>query len=304
MDPLKQEFLDLSDKFYGRFTARIEGLTDEEYLWEPVPDCWSLYRDVDGKLRMRWGLIFDEVPPVTTIAWRYTHISDLLCEERCATYIGLDPEGEDLFADGAPPDVARARELFEAAFARWKRYVTAADETTFFGEIGPVGGAFARQTRAKFILHILDEVIHHGAEIGVLRDLYRAQREQDEDFTALLRGEEVAPEAVERVRRERPDLVLVAAETARWEAVPRLLELGFGVEGRNGRNALHHAAAGGRLEAVRLLLDAGADASSRDPIYKATPLVWAEFFNRTDVAGLLRALPKSPDESVSPQPSS
>src|SRR5437879_2416041 len=116
MDPLKQEFLDLSDKFYARFTARIEDLGDEEYLWEPAPDCWSLDRGDDGKLSMRWGLAFDEAAPVTTIAWRYTHIIDLLCEERCAKNIGLLPEAENIFEDGAPGDARTARDMLEKAF--------------------------------------------------------------------------------------------------------------------------------------------------------------------------------------------
>src|SRR5688572_3266661 len=160
---LKQEFLDLSDKFYKRFTERIEGMTDEEYWWEPAPDCWSLKRGKDGKLHMQWGLVFDEVAPVTTIAWRYTHVSDLLAEERCAKFVGLEPEPEDYLADGAPPDAASARELFEKCFARWKRYVSAIDESTLFDKVGPVAPRFPDQTRTTFVLHILDEVIHHGA---------------------------------------------------------------------------------------------------------------------------------------------
>src|ERR1051325_4826643 len=124
MEPLRKEFLDLSDKFFGRFTARLDGLTDEEYLWEPVDDCWTLVPGDDGKLHMRWGLIFDEIAPVTTIAWRLTHIIDLCQEDRCAKNIGLEPETEDVFANGAPPDVATARKMLDEAFARWKRYIS------------------------------------------------------------------------------------------------------------------------------------------------------------------------------------
>jgi hypothetical protein len=39
--------------------------------------------------------------------------------------------------------------------------------------IGPLGGPFSESTRVAWVLHILDEVIHHGAEIALLRDLYR-----------------------------------------------------------------------------------------------------------------------------------
>jgi hypothetical protein len=30
----------------------------------------------------------------------------------------------------------------------------------------------------SWVLHVLDEVIHHGAEIALLRDLYRAGYQQ------------------------------------------------------------------------------------------------------------------------------
>jgi len=288
MEPLKQEFLDLSDKFFGRFTARLEGLTDDEYLWEPVADCWSLEEGEDGKLNMRWGLIFDEVAPVTTIAWRLTHIIDLFSEDRCATWVGLDPETENLFEDGAPRDVATARRMLDEAFARWKRYVDAIDMTHIFDLIGPVGGRTAHATRAKFVLHILDEVIHHGAEIGVLRDLWAAEHSYDANVSALLRGENI--DDVDAVKRSHPDLVREAAATARWEAVPHLLALGFS-PGGEGRTALHHAAGGGRLDMLKLLVDAGSPVDTRDAVYRATPLEWADFFGRTEAVEFLRRIP-------------
>src|SRR2546423_958933 len=127
MDEVKQELLRLSDQAYQRLTTRIEDLGDEEYFWEPAPGAWSVRPGGDGRLHMQFGLVFDEVPPVTTIAWRLTHIIDLLSEERCATWIGLTPEPEDLFADGAPAAADKARELLIAADERWRRYVTACD---------------------------------------------------------------------------------------------------------------------------------------------------------------------------------
>ncbi|GAA3431286.1 hypothetical protein [Kutzneria kofuensis] len=37
---------------------------------------------------------------------------------------------------------------------------------------GSRGGFYASDTRRSFVLHILDELIHHGAEAALLRDLY------------------------------------------------------------------------------------------------------------------------------------
>jgi hypothetical protein len=36
------------DEVYARLRRRLEGLTDEEYLWEPVPGCWTIHRDRSG----------------------------------------------------------------------------------------------------------------------------------------------------------------------------------------------------------------------------------------------------------------
>src|SRR5918999_1355977 len=63
----------------------------------------------------------------------------------------------------------------------------------------------------------------------------------------------------------------------------------FGGPGHgDGTTALHHAAEGGHLEAIRVLLDAGADPTVRDAIYDATPADWAEHFGRDEARDLLR----------------
>jgi hypothetical protein len=38
---------------------------------------------------------------------------------------------------------------------------------------GPAEGPFADASMAELVLHIHREVIHHGGEIALLRDLYR-----------------------------------------------------------------------------------------------------------------------------------
>jgi len=292
MDDVKRELLGLSDYALERLAKRIEDLSDEEYGWEPAPDAWSLRPGADGQLHLQFGLIFDEVPPVTTISWRLTHIIDLLSEERCATWIGLDPEPGSLFSEGAPATAHRARELLVAAGDRWRRYVTAAESAALLEQVGPIGRQFAQSTRMAFILHIIDELIHHAAEVALLRDLYRAGQPGDPVVSALLTGDagavgELDQALVDAARAAHPDLVLTAAATARWDAIPRLVALGFGIEGRDGRTPLHHAAAAGHLDTVRLLLERGADPSARDPVYRARPVDWARFFDQTETVAAL-----------------
>ena len=38
--------------------------------------------------------------------------------------------------------------------------------------LGPAWGPYAESSTVDLALHVLDEVIHHGAEVGLLRDLY------------------------------------------------------------------------------------------------------------------------------------
>jgi len=52
--------------------------------------------------------------------------------------------------------------------------------------------------------------------------------------------------------------------------------------------ALHHAVDSGSLEAVQVLVDAGADLGTRDRIHQGTPLDWAEHLQRPEIAAYLR----------------
>ena len=112
--------------------------------------------------------------PITTIAWRVAHITDILAQERNATWLGLPPVGpDDLSAEAT---AAAAIERLERANAIWEQYLDAVDDDRLWQRVGPVGGFFADATRVAFVLHEIDELIHHGAEVALLRDLYTTRR--------------------------------------------------------------------------------------------------------------------------------
>jgi ankyrin repeat protein len=52
--------------------------------------------------------------------------------------------------------------------------------------------------------------------------------------------------------------------------------------------ALHHAVDSSSLDAVKVLVEAGADLSLRDRLYDGTPLDWAMHLQRTEIAAYLR----------------
>lgn len=106
-----------------------------------------------------------------------------------------------------------------------------------------------------------------------------------EFVAAVLSGGDCDPSVASQARAARPGLVVWAAANGRLDAVRRLVELGFDVNalGRGDvpieqpwSTALHHAAGDGNLAMAQLLLDLGADPSIRDARFDATPLGWAE----------------------------
>jgi hypothetical protein len=173
LDTVKKDLLDLSDYAYGRLRSRLDGLTTEEYLWEPVPGCWSVRPERDGTARVDGADGPVDPAPLTTIAWRMWHIVGLLANERNATWIGVTPTGA--LGDGtAPATAAAAIERLEEAYGLFRTHVAAVNPATLVDAMGPVTRFYADSTREAFILHELDELIHHGAEIAVLRDLHRS----------------------------------------------------------------------------------------------------------------------------------
>ncbi|HEX2122414.1 MAG TPA: ankyrin repeat domain-containing protein [Thermoanaerobaculia bacterium] len=52
---------------------------------------------------------------------------------------------------------------------------------------------------------------------------------------------------------------------------------------------LHHAVDSGSLDAVKVLAEAGANRDTRDRVYHATPLEWAEYLEKPQIASYLRA---------------
>jgi uncharacterized damage-inducible protein DinB len=163
----------LSDYVYGRTRRRLDGLTDDEYLWEPVPGCWSVRPDAAGELRADRGTVTGDAP-FTTIAWRLWHLVNCYAETRYAHWLGVAPGPEGLgHTDPAPATAAEAVACLERAHSAWRAMLTALPEEQWIEPLGPIAGPFGTQTKAAFVLHQIDEQIHHGAELGVLRDLYR-----------------------------------------------------------------------------------------------------------------------------------
>jgi hypothetical protein len=156
---------------------RLEGLTDDEYFWEPVPDCWSVRSDGAG------GWTLDEGTPdgaerITTIAWRIVHVGVSNLGTRANAYFGPQA-GDDVdmfdgrYVEPIPGTAADAVAQLTGAWARWRDGIAALDDDQLATPLGPKGGPFAADPLAALVLHVSRETMHHGGEIGLLRDLYR-----------------------------------------------------------------------------------------------------------------------------------
>ena len=293
MGSAKPELVLLSDEVWERTWARLEGLTDDEYFWEPTPGCWSIRRRDDGT----WAAdgVFPSTPPApfTTIAWRLWHLIDRYGEDRAPRWLDVPAQGPAIGLDdpsGSPPGTAAdALALLDRAHARWDAHLDLVSEDQLAQPIGPVGGGYAERTRTSYVLHMLDEFVHHGAEIAVLRDLWRWQPgrlDDDPVLERIMRDDRSVLDELGDVSSAGP-LVDRAAAYGRWEIVLELVRRGAPIA-PSGRTPLHLAAGAGALDVVRELLELGADPAAKDPQFHATPLQWAEFLNEPAAADLLR----------------
>ena len=145
---------------------RLEGLTDDEYFFEPVPDCWTLHRD--GRIDFVYPE--PEPAPFTTIAWRMAHVIVGVLAARNHSHFGGPPASYETWDYAL--DAESALHQLDDAYAAWIAGVRALDDDGLARPVGEAEGDWAAEPMTTLILHINREVIHHGAEIACIRDLY------------------------------------------------------------------------------------------------------------------------------------
>ena len=289
---MQEQLLALSDEVWGRTRARLEGLTDEELLWQPVPGSWNVRPLADGTWITDWAMPAPPTPPFTTIGWRMMHLIGCYGSDRNSRWLGVTVDAEPVHAwmVPAPHTADDSIATLERAHARWRAVLEAADDDVLDVPIGPIGGEYADAARAGLVVHQLDEVIHHAAEIATLRDLYRAQHSPshpDPAIAALLDAE-TPPDAAAFRAAPAETVVGELAAMGRWDLVQAAVALGLPPDGPPP-TALHRAAGLGRMEILEQLLAAGADRTVRDPQFDVTPAEWADYFGHAEAAARLRA---------------
>ena len=167
------------------------GLSDEELLWEPMPGSWTVRpveqcRTPTPFLVEGWAVDFDAglaatTEPLTSIAWLFWHVGSMPGRAAELDFLG----GSHSAASGWTSPYIETHPIFTTAAeavgtmrAGWRALDaalrSASDEqleqpTRFwsYGGPGPMG------TGAQVVASTLNEISHHGTQIGVLRDLFR-----------------------------------------------------------------------------------------------------------------------------------
>ena len=156
------------DETWDMLKSWCEGLTDAEVFWMPVPDCWTVRSTEEG----RWIVDYEYPPPdkapLTTIAWKLDHLA--ACKLMYQEY--AFGEGKLTWDEITMPHTASdAITFLVEAHDRLRQeldHLCDADldemRLTNWGEMWPTWRIFWA---------MISHDLHHGAEIGCLRDLYR-----------------------------------------------------------------------------------------------------------------------------------
>ncbi|WP_107291920.1 DinB family protein [Streptomyces ambofaciens] len=167
----------------------VSPLTDEEYLWEPVPGaCWSVRRRAEGPgpraTRLdgtgEWGrdaapYPHPSPPPLTTLAWRLSHLAEMLFLRADHTAGTHSLTRDDYAVAGGATEAVAA---FATGAAAWRDALLGTDEAAL-DEVGRCTyphGSDAEEPFVDIVWWVNQEVLHHGAEIALLRDLYRVRQ--------------------------------------------------------------------------------------------------------------------------------
>lgn len=199
--------------WHEHLRPRLQGLTDEEYFFDPTGDgdIWTVHprrpdesarpdgsarpddpAQADGSAqaddpelprRFQAGsgdLVIDfEVPeptpaPFTTIAWRLGHIIVGVLATRTHSHHG-GPAADYMSWDYAATAEGALAQL-DTEHDRWIEGVRRWDADDLQVAVGEAEGPWAEYSRATLVAHINRELIHHLAEIALLRDLFAHRR--------------------------------------------------------------------------------------------------------------------------------
>ena len=156
------------EEAYSVMRRRLDGLTDEEFTWSPVPDPWTVYQDEDAGWTYHYEEPDPEPAPFTTIGWRLVHVA--LCKVIYHEW-AYGPRPLNFINVENPRNVASSISMLEQGQALLVEDLSSLSDDDLDTEVLTNWGEAWPAWRIFWTM--IDHDSHHGAEIGVLRDLYR-----------------------------------------------------------------------------------------------------------------------------------
>ena len=169
-------------------------LTDDELFWEPMPGSWGIHpveetetptpfvigdwaADMDSDL----ALDPDRFEPLTTIGWLFWHCGSMAGRTAELDFLGGERTTDSGWTSpylAGHPIFTSADEAVTAMRDGWRALDGALRAATDEQLERPIrfwgyGGPGPEGSGAQVVASCLNEISHHGTQIGVLRDLYR-----------------------------------------------------------------------------------------------------------------------------------
>lgn len=173
--PRLAPFLASWDYMNEQLLARLEGLTDDELMWEPAPTVLTVRRRPDGTTGTdARGLPPDaRVQPPRTLAWSIGHLGSCTLV-RADWLVGSHTLDDDDVP--WPVTAAEAVDLLESGLSAWRAGLDQMSDA----DLDTVGrSAYPRGLDPELPLMdtvwwVHKELLEHAAEIWYVRDLYAA----------------------------------------------------------------------------------------------------------------------------------
>ncbi|MFP3882879.1 MAG: DinB family protein [Actinomycetota bacterium] len=174
--PRLAPFLAQWDYVTEQLFGRLEGLTDDELLWEPAPGSWTVRRTEAGVSEPSsdswWSPTPDREPP-RTLAWSIGHLGS-------GTMIRADwlvGDHELLEVANWPMTANEAIPFLEEGLRAWRSGLDQMDDEDLdtVGRSAFPHGLDPQLPLLDIVWWVNKELLWHAAEIWYVRDLYAAR---------------------------------------------------------------------------------------------------------------------------------
>ena len=173
--PILAPLLAQFDTSLALVLQRLAGLDEQEYRWSPVPGAADLIPVVGGNAGEEHLVATgnDGGEAIRTIAWSLAHLVDGFLK-RADHVDGTHSLAEEYGPFPGDPEEAVAE--FQRAAARWRSAVAgaSAEQAVQVGYSQYPPGQDRDLPFVDIVWWVNRELIHHGADIAMIRDLYLA----------------------------------------------------------------------------------------------------------------------------------